>query len=98
MSTSSSPLRTPSLSEALSLYRTMLLIRRFEERALELFAEGLITGSTHPCIGQEAIAVGACAALRPDDYALATYRGHGVALAKGSSPSAVMAELLTRET
>jgi TPP-dependent pyruvate/acetoin dehydrogenase alpha subunit len=99
MATTSSPsLPASSLTEALALYRTMRLIRRFEERALELFAEGLIAGSTHPCIGQEAIAAGACAALHPDDYALATYRGHGVALAKGCSPSAAMAELLTRQT
>ncbi len=82
----------------LELYRQMLIIRLFEEKAIELFARGLISGSTHPCIGQEAIAVGACAALRPDDLVLATYRGHGVAIAKGSLPRSLMAELLTRTT
>jgi TPP-dependent pyruvate/acetoin dehydrogenase alpha subunit len=76
----------------------MALIRQFEDRAVELFGKGLITGSTHPCIAQEAISVGACAAIRPDDLALATYRGHGVALAKGSDPGCILAELLTRTT
>src|SRR5215470_6147296 len=82
---------------ALSLYRQMLVIRKFEESAVELFAKGLITGSTHPCIGQEAIAAGACSALRESDLVLATYRGHGAALAKGCDPETLMAELLTRE-
>jgi TPP-dependent pyruvate/acetoin dehydrogenase alpha subunit len=83
---------------ALSLYRQMLLIRKFEEAAIDLFSKGLITGSTHPCIGQEAIAAGACSALEATDLVLATYRGHGVALAKGCNPKPLMAELLTRET
>lgn len=85
-------------NEPLSWYRTMQLIRLFEERAIELFAQGHITGSTHPCIGQEAIAVGACAALIDEDRVLASYRGHGVALAKGCDTRKVMAELLTRAT
>ena len=83
---------------SLALYRQMLVIRKFEESAVDLFSKGLITGSTHPCIGQEAIATGVCSALRQDDLVLATYRGHGVALAKGADPNALMAELLTRET
>ena len=83
---------------ALSLYQQMVLIRRFEESAIELFAKGMITGSTHPCIGQEAIPVGVCSALEPSDFILATYRGHGAALAKGSDPARLMAELLTRST
>jgi len=82
---------------ALSLYRQMLVIRKFEESAVELFSKGLITGSTHPCIGQEAIPAGACSALQKRDLVLATYRGHGVAIAKGSDPKALMSELLTRE-
>src|SRR5258707_537964 len=82
----------------LALFEQMLVIRKFEEAAVELFAKGLITGSTHPCIGQEAIPVGACAALEPGDLILATYRGHGAALAKGSDPKRLMAELLTRST
>ena len=87
-----------SLREELALYNRMVLIRMFEDKAVELFGQGLITGSTHPCIAQEATSVGACAALRPDDLVLATYRGHGVALAKGSDPRYVLAELLTRTT
>jgi len=74
------------------------MIRAFEQRALELFGQGLITGSTHLCIAQEATSLGVCAALRPDDLVLATYRGHGIALAKGSDPKHIMAELLTRTT
>jgi acetoin:2,6-dichlorophenolindophenol oxidoreductase subunit alpha len=87
-----------SLKEELALYNRMVLIRMFEDKAVELFGQGLITGSTHPCIAQEATSVGACAALRPDDLVLATYRGHGIALAKGSDPRNVLAELLTRTT
>jgi acetoin:2,6-dichlorophenolindophenol oxidoreductase subunit alpha len=85
-------------TEMLQWYRQMVLIRAFEEAAVRLFAEGLITGSTHPCIAQEAIPVGVCAALEPRDLVLATYRGHGAALAKGSDPKIILAELLTRTT
>ena len=67
--------------DLLQMYRTMLLIRRFEEQASEFFMAGQIRGSFHPCIGQEGTAVGAVYALRPDDYILATYRGHGHAIA-----------------
>ena len=87
-----------SLEELVAIYRKMVRIRNFEDRAVELFGKGMITGSTHPCIAQEAISVGACAALEPQDLVLATYRGHGAALAKGSDPGRVMAELLTRTT
>ena len=87
-----------SSTEVKHLYRRMVLIRSFEEHAIDLFAQGLITGSTHPCIGQEAIAVGACSTLVPGDYALATYRGHGVALAMQCDPGRIMAELITRTT
>jgi TPP-dependent pyruvate/acetoin dehydrogenase alpha subunit len=87
-----------SLQELQLLYNRMVMIRAFEERAVELFAQGLITGSTHLCIAQEATSLGACAALKPDDFVLATYRGHGIALAKGSDPKHIMAELLTRTT
>jgi pyruvate dehydrogenase E1 component alpha subunit len=86
------------IQAGLALYEQMLVIRRFEEAAIDLFSKGLITGSTHPCIGQEAIPVGACAALDPADFVLATYRGHGAALAKGTDPRRLMAELLTRTT
>lgn len=79
------------------LYRQLHLIRLFEERLQALHAEGLVRGSLHLCVGQEATAVGGCAALRPDDYLTCTYRGHGQSLAKGLSPRAAMAELLGRQ-
>lgn len=87
-----------SMERLLGLYHRMVMIRAFEEKAIELFARGLITGSTHPCIGQEAIVVGACSAVEPSDLVLATYRGHGAAIAKGCEPKRLMAELLTRTT
>jgi len=82
----------------LNWYYQMHTIRAFEENAIELFSKGLITGSTHPSIAQEAIAVGTCAALQPTDLLLATYRGHGQCLAKGADPKLLMAELLSRAT
>jgi pyruvate dehydrogenase E1 component alpha subunit len=85
-------------SDLLHIYRTMLLIRRFEERATQFFLNGQIRGSFHPCIGQEATAVGACFALRRDDYMTCTYRGHGQSIAKGLDLKAAMAELLGRRT
>ncbi len=84
----------PVLSQ---LYRTMVLIRRFEERCEALYASGEIYGSLHLCIGQEATATGACAALRPDDLMTCTYRGHGAALAKGVPVAACMAEMYGRQ-
>jgi acetoin:2,6-dichlorophenolindophenol oxidoreductase subunit alpha len=87
-----------SVKNLLALFRQMMTIRFFEEQAIALFAKGLVTGSTHPCIGQEAISVGACSALAPNDLVFATYRGHGAAIAKGSDPKNLMAELLTRTT
>lgn len=80
------------------MYKAMLLIRRFEERAIQLYSRGLISGSVHACIGQEAVAVGACAALEERDYILGTHRGAGHYLAKGGKAKALMAELLGRET
>jgi TPP-dependent pyruvate/acetoin dehydrogenase alpha subunit len=80
------------------LYYQMVLIRRFEERLADLYEEGVLRGSLHLCIGQEATGVGGCAALRPDDYMTCTYRGHGQSLAKGLSPRVAMAELMGKET
>ena len=74
----------------------MSLIRRFEEKAAEMYALGKIGGFLHLYIGQEAVAVGATAALRPDDYVISSYREHGHCLAKGSDPRRVMAELFGR--
>ncbi|MEZ4769373.1 MAG: thiamine pyrophosphate-dependent dehydrogenase E1 component subunit alpha [Caldilineales bacterium] len=80
------------------MFRTMLLIRRFEEQAVAFFMAGELRGSLHPCIGQEATAVGAVFPLRRDDYLTCTYRGHGQAIAKGLDPKEGMAELLGRRT
>jgi TPP-dependent pyruvate/acetoin dehydrogenase alpha subunit len=84
--------------EDLDLYEAMLAIRLFEERTHDLRVGGDISGSVHLEIGQEAIAVGALLALRPGDPVFSTYRGHGWALASGSSFASMFAELLGRET
>lgn len=75
-------------------YARMAEIRDFEERVNALFADGVIHGTTHLCMGQEALAVGLAAVLRPTDIVTATYRGHGVALALGMSPRSVLAEIM----
>jgi|SRR5579884_1100864 pyruvate dehydrogenase E1 component alpha subunit len=80
-------------ADLLSLYRQMLLIRRFEEKSAEMYALAKIAGFLHLYIGEEAIAVGAIAAIRPDDYVISAYRDHGHCLARGSDPGKVMAEL-----
>ncbi|MDT5122335.1 MAG: pyruvate dehydrogenase component alpha subunit [Acidobacteriota bacterium] len=77
----------------LNLLQQMILIRRFEEKCAESYSLGKIGGFCHLYIGQEAVAVGALAALKPDDYVLTSYREHGHAIAKGISPDEVMAEL-----
>lgn len=91
---------TPNSSDELllRLYRQMHQIRRFEEEAARSYAQGKIGGFLHLYIGQEPIAVGTVAALRPDDYVLTTYRDHGLALARGMSPRAAMAELYGKVT
>src|SRR5215211_4039867 len=76
--------------------RKMMLIRRFEERAGEMYAKAKIGGFLHLCIGEEAAIVGATQALRETDYLMSTYREHGQALARGTHPNAVMAELFGR--
>jgi len=80
------------------LYRQMLLIRRLEEEAARAYAQGKIGGFLHLYIGQEAVAVGSIACLRPEDYVVTTYRDHGVAIAKGMSSRALMAELFGKAT
>ena len=84
--------------ELLELLRQMMLIRRFEEKAAEMYARGRIAGFLHLYIGQEAVGVGAEAATRPDDYVVSHYRDHGQALARGIEPNAVMAELFGKST
>jgi pyruvate dehydrogenase E1 component alpha subunit len=86
------------MADSADLYRTVRLIRRFEQRAIALVRSGVIAGGIHPYIGEEAIAAGVCAALRPDDLIASTHRGHGHVLAKGSDPVRMLAELAGRET
>jgi pyruvate dehydrogenase E1 component alpha subunit len=76
----------------------MMLIRRFEERAGEMYAKAKVGGFLHLCIGEEATVVGGTQALRETDYLMSTYREHGQALARGTDPKVVMAELFGRET
>ncbi len=80
------------------LYTTMVRIRRFDERTAELFQAGLVKGTAHSYVGQEAVAAGACAALREDDYVVGNHRGHGHCIAKGARLDRMMAELMGRET
>jgi len=85
-------------TEARRLYRLMLLIRRFEERAQNAYVEGKIGGFLHLYIGQEAIACGIMSLLHKDDYFLGAYRDHGYTLARGADPKPLMAELMGRST
>ena len=85
------------LEVRLGIYRGMVRVRYFEKRAYDLFLQNLVKGTSHLAIGQEAIAAGVAAALRPDDYVFATYRGHAHAMLRGAPMVAVMAELLGRE-
>jgi pyruvate dehydrogenase E1 component alpha subunit len=80
------------------MFRQMLLIRRFEEKVKELYDGGRIVGAIHLYIGQEAVAVGVCRALKNQDYVFSTHRGHGHAIAKGCDLGRMMAELMGRET
>jgi acetoin:2,6-dichlorophenolindophenol oxidoreductase subunit alpha len=80
----------------LDAYGRMLLIRHFENEMQRLFLKGEVHGTTHLAAGQEAVPVGVCLALEPGDYAAGTYRGHGHALAKGTEPEALAAEMLGR--
>ena len=82
----------------LGLYRKMLLIRKFEERVKYLFLEGIMPGTIHQYQGQEACAVGVCAALEADDVITSTHRPHGHCLAKGLGVNEMMAELFGRKT
>ncbi len=81
-----------------AIYRTMLRIRRFDEGVTALFLEGLVKGTAHSYVGQEAVAAGACAALTRDDFVVSHHRGHGHCIAKGASLDRMMAELMGRVT
>jgi acetoin:2,6-dichlorophenolindophenol oxidoreductase subunit alpha len=90
------PRQPPDLASPEGRYRMLRLIRGFEELALALVKSGTVVGGTHPYIGQEAVAVGVCAALRPQDRITSTHRGHGHVLAKGAEPRRLLAELAGR--
>src|SRR5574337_2166236 len=81
----------------MDLLYQMLLIRRFEEKAAEMYAQGKIGGFLHLAVGMEASCVGAISVLRPDDYVIAGYREHGHCLARGGDPRLAMAELFGRK-
>src|ERR687885_24318 len=87
----------PSPDAAREWLEAMTLIRRFEERAGEMYAKAKVGGFLHLAIGEEATIVGAVRAMRDDDYLISTYRSHGHALARGTDPDNVMAELFGRE-
>ncbi len=99
MTTTTQPVTEAGLEfqRELRMYRRMLAIRLFEERVNELYTRALMPGLAHLYAGEEAVAVGVCEALRPDDYITSTHRGHGHCLAKGASPDRMFAELLGKE-
>jgi TPP-dependent pyruvate/acetoin dehydrogenase alpha subunit len=84
------------LDTRVAIYQTMVRLRLFEQRAYDLFMQGLVKGTSHLYIGQEAIGSGFAHAMREDDYTFCTYRGHGHVLARGASMAATMGELLGR--
>jgi TPP-dependent pyruvate/acetoin dehydrogenase alpha subunit len=88
----------PAAEKILAIYRTMVTIREFEERLYNLFLTEAMPGTMHQYTGEEAVAVGVCAALRPDDYVTSTHRGHGHAVAKGVTLRSLMAEMFARDT
>jgi len=87
-----------SLPQAMEMYEKMLLIREFDERAKKLIETGDVMGEVHQYIGQEAVAVGVCSALRPDDIITSNHRGHGHIIAKGGDVKYMMAELAGKKT
>ncbi|MBU7013861.1 MAG: pyruvate dehydrogenase (acetyl-transferring) E1 component subunit alpha [Theionarchaea archaeon] len=84
--------------EDIEMYKKMLEIRMFEEKVYDLFAQNLIPGTMHLYMGQEAVAVGVCAALTPNDFITSTHRGHGHCIAKGASLKKMMAEIFGKKT
>lgn len=87
-----------SKERLLGLYTTMVKIRLFEDRIVDLYARGLVPGLAHLYIGEEAVAAGACGVLREDDYITSTHRGHGHVIAKGADLKLMMAELFGKKT
>jgi 2-oxoisovalerate dehydrogenase E1 component len=90
--------RPPDRPTLVEQYRRMQLIRRFEERAAELFQQGVIFGTAHSCVGQEAIAVGAAGVMRETDYLVGHHRSHGHLIAAGADPRRMMAEMFGKRT
>src|ERR1700724_1408289 len=86
-----------AVEEFLQMYRRMQMIRLFEEQVNELYTRALMPGLAHLYVGEEAVAVGVCEALRAEDYITSTHRGHGHCVAKGASPDRMFAELLGKE-
>ncbi|MEI8139246.1 MAG: thiamine pyrophosphate-dependent dehydrogenase E1 component subunit alpha [bacterium] len=84
--------------QMLNWYRTMLVMRLFEEKVERLFSDGVIRGTTHPATGQEAVAVGVCSVLKKGDYITSTHRGHGHFIARGGDPRRIMAEIFGKAT
>jgi pyruvate dehydrogenase E1 component alpha subunit len=100
MTAAIAPSKTSSgidVDQPLRMYRRMLIIRLFEEKVNELYTRALMPGLAHLYIGEEAVAVGVCEALKPDDYITSTHRGHGHCLAKGAELNRMFAELLGKE-
>jgi TPP-dependent pyruvate/acetoin dehydrogenase alpha subunit len=100
MKTATDPTKTEAVAQlelGTRLYRQMVRIRRFEEQVNELYTRALMPGLAHLYIGEEAVAVGICEALRKTDYVTSTHRGHGHCLAKGATPDRMFAELLGKE-
>ena len=85
-------------ADKITFLRQMLEIRHFEQEVWDVFAQGKSFGTTHLYIGEEAVAVGACAALRPEDYITSTHRGHGHCIARGLDPKLMMAEIYGKST
>jgi TPP-dependent pyruvate/acetoin dehydrogenase alpha subunit len=86
----------PDLETQLEMYKNQVRVRYFEKKVYNLFLQGLVRGTTHLGAGQEAVSAGVSAALRPDDYVFATYRGHAAVIMRGASMSAVLGEMLGR--
>ena len=100
MKTATGPTKTEAVAQlelGTRLYRQMVRIRRFEEQVNELYTRALMPGLAHLYIGEEAVAVGICEALKKSDYVTSTHRGHGHCLAKGATPDRMFAELLGKE-
>jgi acetoin:2,6-dichlorophenolindophenol oxidoreductase subunit alpha len=97
-SNNTGPIRGIAPDVLLGLYELMTIIRGTEKAAHDLFLAGLVKGTTHLAAGHEAVAVGASAVLRPDDYVFATYRGHHHAMARGATPAECLGELMSKGT